>query len=91
MLKNYEKFLIDSGMSVSANGRKSSVYDYVRALKKVCKWEEKSVEELADSISQILPMYCCTGIHAARGRLQSRSIRSSLAKFNKFVIQSRMN
>ena len=90
MLEKYEKFLIDSGMSVSVNGRKSSVYDYVRALKKVCKWEEKSVEELADSISEILQQYTI-GIHSVRGRLQSRSIRSSLAKFNTFVIQSRKN
>lgn len=90
MLKNYKNWLIQNGFSeFTANHKPSSVYDYLRGLKFVCSWENKTIEQLADSISEIAPMYCSTGIHSIRGRMISRSVRCSLKQFNKFISEQR--
>lgn len=90
MLKNYKNWLVENGFSAfTASGQPSSVYDYLRGLKYVCAWEDKSIEQLADSISEIAPMYCSTGIHCVKGRMISRSVRCSLRQFNKFVMEQR--
>lgn len=90
MLKNYKNWLIENGFSAfTASGKPSSVYDYLRSLKYVCAWEGKTIEQLADSISEIAPMYCSTSIHCVKGRMISRSVRCSLRQFNKFVTEQR--
>lgn len=91
MLKNYEKWLVANGFAtITASNKKSTVYDYLRGLKRVCSWENKTVEQVADSISDILPMYCRTGIHNVRGRMLSRSVRSSLNQFSRFLSESQV-
>jgi hypothetical protein len=91
MLKNYKNWLIQRGFAtITAHNKPSTVYDYLRGLKYVCVWEGKTIEQLADSISEILPMYCSTGIHSVRGRMVSRSVRCSLNQFNKFVAESQV-
>lgn len=87
MLKSYANWLESRGFKALTNNTKrgSTIYDYCRALKHVAAWEGKTIEQLTDSISEILPMYCATGIHSVRGRMLSRSVRSSLVQFNKFL------
>lgn len=90
MLKNYKNWLIEKGFSAfTASNKPSTVFDYLRGLKCVCAWEGKTIDELADSISEIAPMYCATGVHCIRGRMISRSVRCSLKQFNKFVSEQR--
>ncbi|MCQ2582185.1 MAG: hypothetical protein MJ170_04415 [Alphaproteobacteria bacterium] len=88
MLKTYKNWLINKGYATVVNNRPSTVYDYLRGLKFVCNAEHLSVEELANSISEICPQYQKGGIHEVRGRYISRSVRSSLKQFNKFVLES---
>ena len=87
MLNDYRNWLINKGYAVTVNNRPSTVYDYVRALKRVAAWESKSVEELAESISEIVQQYTI-GIHSVRGRLQSRSIKASVVSFKNFLIET---
>ena len=90
MLNNYKNWLIEKGFSAfTASGKPSSVYSYLIGLKRVAAWEHKTIEELADSISEIAPMYYKSGIYSVKGRMVSRSVRSSLAQFNKFVMEQR--
>jgi len=90
MLKNYKNWLIEKGFSAfTASNKPSTVYDYLRGLKCVCAWENKTIEQLADSISEIAPMYYKSGIHCVKGRMISRSVRCSLKKFNQFVLEQR--
>lgn len=90
MLNNYKNWLIEKGFSAfTASGKPSTVYDYIRSLKAVTAWENKTIEELADSISEIAPMYYKSGIYAVKGRMISRSVRCSLKQFNNFVMEQR--
>ncbi|MBD5400439.1 hypothetical protein HDR61_01665 [bacterium] len=90
MLKNYKNWLIEKGFSAfTASNKPSTVFDYLRALKLVSTWEGKTIEELADSISEIAPMYYKSGIHGVKGRMISRSVRCSLKQFNNFVLEQR--
>jgi len=90
MLKNYKNWLIEKGFSAfTASNKPSTVYDYLRSLKLVSTWENKTIEQLADVISEVAPMYCSTGIHCVKGRMISRSVRCSLVQFNKFIMEQR--
>lgn len=88
MLKNFRNYLINKGYAVYVNGKNSTVYDYLRGIKYVCKLENLTIEKLAESIFDICPMYQKGGIHEIRGRQISRSVRSSLKQFNKFVVET---
>lgn len=88
MLKNFRNYLVNKGYAVMVNNRPSTVYDYLRGIKYVCKLENITLEKLAESIFDICPMYQKGGIHEIRGRQISRSVRSSLKQFNKFVVET---
>ena len=86
MLNEYKKFLIKSGYAtITQTNKPSTVYDYLRGLKTVALWEGKTIDELAESISTICPMYQKGAVHEVRGRQISRSVRNSLKQVNKFV------
>ena len=90
-LKNYANWLESHGFkAVTQSQKPSTIYDYCRSLKRVCAWEGKTIEQLGDSIAEILPMYCATGIHSVRGRMVSRSVRSSLVQLKKFMSESQV-
>ena len=71
------------------NNHPSTVYDYLLGVQYVCNWENKTIDELAESISEILPKYCDMGEHSIRGRMKSRAVRCGLKQFNKFIIESK--
>ena len=90
MLKNYKNWLIQKGYSTTTqNNKPSTVYDYMTSLVRVCHWESKTVEQLAEAISTILPQDTI-GEHAARGRMKSRAVRSSIRAFSKFLIETQV-
>lgn len=88
MLKDYRNWLINKGYAVMVNNRPSTCYDYLRGIKYVLRLENLTIEKLAESIFDICPMYQKGGIHEIRGRQISRSVRSSLKQFNKFVVET---
>lgn len=81
MLKDYRNYLIKSGMAVQVNGRPSSVYDYLRGIKFVLKKENMTIQQLAESIASICPLYQKGNPKEILGKQISRSVRCSLKKF----------
>lgn len=82
MLQNYKSWLISKGYS------KTTCVDYISCIKRIARWHEKTPEQLAESISDLLPKYLPGGNLAARGKLKSRAIRSSFAAYNKYLLES---
>lgn len=78
-LQNYKTWLISNGYS------QTTCVDYVTSIKRICKWENKTPQTLAESISDILPQYLSGGDLAARGKLKSRAIRSSFSCYNRYI------
>lgn len=90
MTKDFKNWLINNGYKLfTANNQPSTVYDYLIGVKYVCQWENKTVEELANSISEIYPKYADMGEHSVRGRTRSRSVRCGLRQFSKFIAESK--
>ena len=89
-MNEYKKYLINKGYAVMVNHRPSTVYDYLRGIKYVLKLENITIEKLIENISDICPMYQKGGVHEIRGRQISRSVRSSLKQFNKFVLETQV-
>lgn len=53
MTKNFKNWLINNGYKLfTANNQPSTVFDYLTGVKYVCQWENKTIEQLADSISE---------------------------------------
>ena len=91
MNKNFKNWLIGKGYALlTANKQPSTVYDYLLGVQYVCNWENKTIEELADSISEIYPKYCDMGEHSVRGRFKSRAVRCGLRQFNQFITELRV-
>ena len=91
MTKDFKNWLINNGYALfTANKHPSTIFDYLTGVKYVCQWENKTIDELAESISEIYPKYADMGEHSVRGRLKSRAVRSGLRQFAKFVEESRV-
>lgn len=84
MLHNYKSWLLAKGYS------KTTCVDYVSSIKRIARWHEKTPEQLAESISDLLPQYLPGGNLAARGKLKSRAIRSSFAAYNKYLLEQQV-
>lgn len=88
MLNEYRKYLVKNGFAVIVNGKNSTCYDYCRALKRVAKFENITVEKLAENISDICPLYQRGGPKQILGAGMSRSIRSSLVQLRKMMLET---
>ena len=90
MNKNFKNWLINNGYKLfTSNNHPSTIFDYLTGVKYVCQWENKTIEQLAESISEVLPKYCDGGEHYVRGRMKSRACRCGLRQFYKFVIETK--
>ena len=90
MQKDYRNWLIQKGFSVkTANNKPSTVYDYIRGIKFVCHEENICIEQVAEKIDELLPLYRKGGEYEHLGRQISRSVRSSLNQFSKFLMEQR--
>lgn len=90
MLNDYRNYLIKSGMAVSVNGRPSSVYDYLRGIKFVLKKENLTIQQLAESIATICPLYQAGSCKEILGKQISRSVRCSLKKFLQWRLETQI-
>ena len=90
MLNEYRKWLINKGYAVMVNHKPSTVYDYCRALKRILHYENITIEQLAENIADICPLYQKGNLHEVRGKEISRSCRNSLKQFNKFVLETQV-
>ena len=89
MTKNFKNWLINNGYKLfTGNNQPSTVFDYLTGVRYVCQWEGKTMDELAESISDVLPKYINGGEYFVRGRMKSRAVRYGLRQFNKFVMES---
>lgn len=82
MLHNYKSWLIANQYS------KTTIADYMSCIKRIAKWHDTTPEQLAESISDLLPQYLPGGQLAEKGKLKSRAIRSSFAAYNKYLLES---
>lgn len=83
---NFKSWLLSKGYSnKTGNNKPSTVYNYLRSINYICKIEGLSIEELAKQATNLLPLYCKGGIKEDKGRHFSRSVRSSLVQFCKFI------
>ena len=87
-IKQYKSWLQAKGYSLfTANQKPSTIFDYITGILWVARWEHKTIEELRDSISEILPRYTI-GDCSVKGRMKSRSVRCGLRQFNKFILET---
>ena len=91
MLKEFEKYLINRGYKeFSANASKSTVFDYVWRINKICEKEKITLDELSKNIQKYMELY---KPGADRwNTISSRSHQSywnALRNYRKFVLVSR--
>ncbi len=86
MRKEYKNWLIANGFSLyTPTYKPSTVYDYLRGLKRVCVEEKLTVEGVAANISTLVMKYQPGGEQSNTGRSIRRSCRCGLVQFAKFV------
>jgi len=86
MKEAFEKYLIAKGYKTETpTGNRSTVYDYIYRIDKVCEREHLSWKELADNISSILPEYDGGGIKEHLGKQSHSSVINALKRFAEFL------
>lgn len=84
--KEFEKFLIDSGYKqFTPSGKPSTVYTYLKSIRRVCDWEGVTIEQLAKNIKDVLPKYDIGGEKEDFGKLSHSSVINALKRFSEFV------
>ena len=90
LLKQFQTWMEQKGYSkFSKSNNKSTIATYTASFLKICEWESKTPEQVAESISDIVLDYTLKN-HAARGKMRSRAIRSSICAFKNFLIETRI-
>lgn len=91
MKKEFETFLVSKGYKQNTpSGNPSTVYDYIKRIDKVCKWEGITLQNLADNIRIILPQYDFGGIKEELGQKSHSAFISALRCFAEFCLQSEL-
>ncbi len=86
MKNQYKKYLINQGYSITTpSGNPSTVYDYVKRIEKVCKWEDMTWAELADNIGMIVNQYDIGGSKEDLGRKSHKAFINALKRFKEFT------
>jgi hypothetical protein len=87
ILKDFEKYLIDSGYSaVTPSGNLSTVYDYQKRILSVSKLENlETLDELALKINKIVMKYDIGGENEVIGNKSHRAVINALKKFKSFI------
>jgi hypothetical protein len=90
LLKQFQVWMEQKGYKKTTQSNlPSTISDYKSSFLRICAWESKTPEQIAESISTILPQYTI-GEHSARGRMKSRAVRSSIRAFSKFLIETQV-
>ena len=83
--KQFYDFLVKSGYrEYTPMGNPSTVYDYLKRIEKVCKWEKLSWEILIKYILFILPTYDKGGPKEDFGNKSHRAFINALKRFQEF-------
>ncbi len=83
MKKDFENYLIKQGFAVrTASNLPSTVYDYMRGIKRVCREEKMTIEELAEHANKLVMKYQPIGESGQIGREYSRSVRCAGSIFS---------
>jgi len=86
MKEKFAQYLINEGYSeTTPRGKPSTVYDYQKRIDKVCKMENMTWEELADSIGRIITQYDVGGIKEDLGNASKRAVINALKRFQEFL------
>ncbi len=90
LLKQFQIWMEQKGYKkTTQSNQPSTIADYSSSLQRICAWESKTPEQVAESISTILLQYTI-GEHSARGRMKSRAVRCSVRAFSKFLIETQV-
>lgn len=90
LFKQFQVWMENKGYAKTTKSNKpSTIADYSSSLLRICAWESKTPEQVAESISTILTQYTI-GEHSARGRMKSRAVRSSITAFSKFLTETQV-
>ena len=82
----YEAYLISEGYSVETPvGNPSTVTSYAVAVEKVCANENLTWQELAEKISEIIPIYDVGGAKEHIGNKSNRTIINALYRYAEFT------
>lgn len=86
MKKEFKNWLIDNGFSLyTPSYQPSTVYDYLRGLKCVCKTENMTVDMVAANINSLVMKYQPGGECSGIDKSIRRSCRCGLVQFSKFI------
>ena len=86
MKKDFKNYLINAGFSLyTPSYQPSTIYDYLRGLKRVCIEEKMTIDAVAANIDTLVMKYQPAGASANVGRSIHRSCRCGLVAFAKFV------
>ena len=84
LLKQFQVWMEQNGYKkITQSNLPSTISDYTSSLLRICAWESKTPEQVAESISTLLPQ-------SARGRMKSRAVRCSIRAFNKFLVETQV-
>ena len=75
MLERFKRYLIQQGYcEYTPSGNPSTVYDYVKRIKRVCKREGVSIEKLSDKIGFYVKKYDTLGSEAKYGKSSHNAV-----------------
>lgn len=90
LVKQFQTWMEAKGYSKTTQSNyPSTIATYTASFLKICDWESKTPEQVAESISDIVLDYTLKN-HSARGKMRSRSIRCSICAFHKFLIETQV-
>lgn len=86
MKDQFEDYLINQGYSVKTpSGNPSTVYDYIKRIDKICKSENLTWSELANTIHTVVIQYDIGGSKEDLGRQSHNAVINALKRFEDFV------
>lgn len=88
MKKQFEEYLINKGYKqTTPSGQPSTVYDYIKRIDRVCEWENITLEQLSDSIQEILYQYDIGGEKENLGKISHNAVINALRRFSDFIMR----
>ncbi len=89
MREKFKAYLIFRGYSeTTKSGHKSTVYDYVKRIDRVCEWESMDWETLETHIDVIVPQYDRGGEKEQLGNKSHRAVINALLRLQECVHQN---
>ena len=90
LIKQFQAWMEAKGYSKTTQSNlPSTIATYTASFLKICEWESKTPEQVAESISTLLPQYT-VGEHSSRGKMRSRSIKAGIVCFHKFLLETQV-